>query len=193
MKIIGLTGSIGMGKTTTASFFKAEGVPVHDSDECVHRLYAGDAVPLIADIDPSFVENGTVKRQILAAAIAQKPQLLRVIEELIHPLVTKDRKQFLERARIGGHALVVVDIPLLLERGFEHDVDVVLVVTAPAQIQEDRVLRRPGMTKEKLEMIRSRQMSSDKKVKSAHIVFDTSRGLDELKQDVKSLIRSLST
>lgn len=193
MRIIGLTGSIGMGKTTTASFFKAEGVPVHDSDECVHRLYAGDAAPLIADIDPSFVENGTVNRQILADAIAQRPQLLSVIEEIVHPLVTKDRKQFLERAHIAGHELVVLDIPLLLERGLEHDVDFVLVVTTPPQMQEDRVLRRPGMTKEKLKMIRSRQMSSDKKVQSAHMVFDTSRGLEELKQDVKSLIRSLSS
>ena len=191
MMIIGLTGSIGMGKTTTAGFFVAEGIPVHDSDQCVHKLYAGEAASLIAEIDHSFVENGIVKRKTLADAILRAPELLSAVENVIHPLIARERNRFLQRARSAGHALAVLDIPLLFERGLEHDVDIVLVVSAPAHMQENRVLCRPGMTREKLEMIRSRQMPSYEKMQSAHIVFDTSRGLEELRQDVRSLLRSL--
>src|SRR5690606_28235686 len=147
--ILALTGSIGMGKSTTARMFAEEGVPVHDSDEAVHRLYAGPAAEIIGEAFPGTVVNGVVDRQRLSKLVLDNPQQLRRLGELIHPLVRADADAFVERHRKEGARLVVLDIPLLFETGGTDRVDSILVVTASPEVQKQRVMARPGMTEEK--------------------------------------------
>ena len=193
MRKIGLTGSIGMGKSTTADFFRAEGIPVHDSDACVHRLYQGAVAELISSSDPSLVTNGSVDRAKLSERIARDPVFLEWLESIVHPRVSEDRDRFIERAARAGNDLVVLDVPLLFETGLSQDVDLILVITADEKIQRERVLRRPGMTVEKFELLLSKQISSELKKSSAHFVIDTSHGLEKTKADVKALIRAMRT
>ena len=190
---LGLTGSIGMGKSTTAGFFVAAGVPVWDADAAVHRLYraGGAGAAAVAGIAPAAVVDGAVDRDRLRQAVAADPGLLARIEARVHPLVAADREGFL--ARHAGAAVVVLDIPLLYETGGAGLVDGVLVVTAPTKVQRERVLARPGMTPEAFARILARQMPDAEKVARADFVIDSSRGLDAARADVLSLLERIRT
>lgn len=192
MILLGLTGSIGMGKSTTAKMFVEEGVPVHDSDEAVHRLYAGVAAPLIEARFPGTVVDGVVDRERLSKAVLGNKQALRDLERIVHPLVRADADAFLARHRAAGAPLVVLDIPLLFETGGRDRVDRVVVVTAPADVQRERVLARPGMGEEKLAAILARQVpDADKREKADHVI-DTGEGIEAARAAVKALIAALS-
>lgn len=192
MFVLGLTGSIGMGKSTTAGLFRAAGVPVHDADAAVHRLYAGAAVPLIAARFPGVVENGVVDRRRLGAAVLDRPKEMRALEALIHPLVHAEERAFLARARKEGARQVVLDIPLLLETGAAARVDGIVVVSAPFAVQKARVLARPDMTEEKFAAILARQMPDAEKRRRAHAVIDTAAGVAAAGAAVNALLRALA-
>jgi dephospho-CoA kinase len=191
MIILGLTGSIGMGKSTTAKMFADEGVPVHDSDETVHRLYAGPAAPLIEKAFPGTVKAGRVDRQKLSAAVLDNPQALRKLGDVIHPLVRADQDAFVARHRSAGTPLVVLDIPLLFETGATDRVDDILVVTASPEVQKERVLARPGMTGEKFAAILANQVSDKEKRRNADFVIDTGAGMEPAREAVRNVIRTL--
>lgn len=192
MLVLGLTGSIGMGKSTTAGFFRALGVPVHDADAAVHRLYSGEAVPLIEAAFPGTTSEGRVDRDKLAAAVIGRPEALKRLEGIVHPLVGRAERDFRLRAAAAGHQLVVLDIPLLFETGGDRRVDAVVVVTAPKSVQRARVLARPGMTAEKLEAILARQMPDEDKRRRAHFVIDTGRGLEAASRQVADIVKALA-
>ncbi|SRR5690606_6619022 len=192
MIVLGLTGSIGMGKSTTAKMFMDEGVPVHDSDEAVHRLYAGAAAPLIEARFPGTVVDGAVDRERLSRAVLGNRQALRDLEAIVHPLVRADADAFLARHRAAGAPLVVLDIPLLFETGGRDRVDQVVVVTAPAAVQRERVLARPGMTEEKFAAILARQVPDAQKRAEADHVIDTGEGMAAVRRKVKALVAALS-
>lgn len=187
---LGLTGSIGMGKSTTAAMFAAAGVPVWDADAAVHRLYApgGAAVPVIAALHPAAVREGAVDRAALKAWIAAEPGALGRIEAAVHPLVAADREAFLADA--ADKPLVVLDIPLLFETGADTRMDATLVVSAPAEVQRARVLARPGMTPAQLDLILSRQMPDAEKRARATWVIETI-GLDATRAAVQDLIETI--
>ncbi len=191
MIILGLTGSIGMGKSTTARMFAEEGVPVHDSDEAVHRLYAGPAAEIIGEAFPGTVVNGVVDRQRLSKLVLDNPQELRRLGELIHPLVRADADAFIERHRKEGARLVVLDIPLLFETGGTDRVDSILVVTASPEVQKQRVMARPGMTEEKFAAILANQVSDREKRRNADFVIDTSAGMEAARREVRGVIAKL--
>ena len=192
MIVLGLTGSIGMGKSTTARMFVEEGVPVHDSDETVHRLYSGIAAPLIEARFPGTVVDGTVNRERLGKAVLGNPDALRDLERIVHPLVRADSESFLARHRAAGAPLAVLDIPLLFETGGRERVDRIVVVTAPAEVQKERVLARPGMTEEKFAAILARQVPDGEKRAAADYVIDTGAGMDAARRAVKALIAELT-
>jgi dephospho-CoA kinase len=175
VRVIGLTGGIGMGKSTAARVFSRARIPVHDADAAVHALYArgGAAVPLIAALVPDAVRKGAVDRSALGRAVSADPPLLRRLEAAIHPLVRREERRFLARARRARARAAVLDIPLLFETGTERRVDAVVVVSAPASVQRARVLRRPGMTEGKLAAILSRQMPDAEKRRRADVVIPT--------------------
>jgi dephospho-CoA kinase len=192
MKTIGLTGSIGMGKSTTAMLFADAGIPVHDSDEAVHRLYSGAAAPSVEAAFPGTVKQGVVDRTELAKRVVGNPQAIGRLEKIVHPLVRADADAFLRHHRAAGAPLAVLDIPLLFETGGIDRVDKIVVVTAPAEIQRQRVLSRPGMTPEKFEAILARQTPDAEKRKRADFIVDTGTGLDAARQAVLSIIRELT-
>lgn len=192
MIVVGLTGSIGMGKSTTAGMFRDAGVPVHDSDEAVHRVYAGAAVPLVEAAFPGVVVDGAVDRERLSAAVLGKPDALRRLETIVHPLVRADADAFLARNRAAGAPIAVLDIPLLFETGGEDRVDRIVVVTADAAIQRQRVLARPGMTDEKFAAILSRQTPDAEKRRRADFVIDTGLGMEPARARVGEIIAALS-
>ncbi len=192
MIVLGLTGSIGMGKSTAAKMFADEGVPVHDSDEAVHRLYAGPAVPLVEAAFPGTVVDGAVDRGRLAQKVLGDAAALKRLEAIVHPLVRADADAFVERHRAAGAALVVLDIPLLFETGGRDRVDKVVVVSAPAAIQRERVLRRPGMSEEKLASILARQVPDEEKRRQADFVIDTGDGFDRTRAAVKKIVAELA-
>jgi dephospho-CoA kinase len=191
--VVGLTGSIAMGKSETAKMFASRGIPVFDSDAAVHALYqgGGGAVPAIKAIAPSAVVRGSVDRQKLAAMVQEHPALLAKIEDSVHPLVKELQKQFLASANAQGADVVVLDIPLLFETGREKDVDVVIVVSASEQLQRQRALRRPDMTPEKLDFVMSRQLPDQQKRARADYVIDTSEGFDETARAVERVVKDL--
>lgn len=193
MIVLGLTGSIGMGKSTTARMFAEAGVPVHDSDEAVHRLYAGEAVPLIEGRFPGTIRDGAVDRARLAEAVLGKPEALRDLERIVHPLVRADADAFLARHREAGAPLALLDIPLLFETGGEGRVDRIVVVTAPADVQRERVLARPGMTPEKFEAILARQMPDAEKRKRADFIIDTGNGMEAAREAVAAIVDRLKS
>jgi dephospho-CoA kinase len=193
MLIIGLTGSIGMGKTTVADHMAARGVAVLDSDAVVHRLYAGEAVPLIEAAFPGTTADGRVDRERLAAALMQAPDGFAKLEALVHPLVRNAQWEFLRASHAAGAALCVLDIPLLFETGGERLVDATVVVCAPEAVRAARVLARPGMTPEKLAAIRARQMPDAEKRARADYVIDTGLPLEDTKEQVDRLLESLKT
>ncbi|MEZ5783528.1 MAG: dephospho-CoA kinase [Rhizobiaceae bacterium] len=191
MIVLGLTGSIGMGKSTTAQMFRELGVPVHDSDEAVHRLYAGEAAPLVEAAFPGTVRDGRVNRDELARQVLGNPEALKVLQGIVHPLVRADATAFLKSHREAGTPVIVLDIPLLFETGGEGRVDKIVVVTAPATVQRERVLARPGMTEEKFQAIRDKQLPDDQKRQRADFVIDTGSGMEPARQAVAELIESL--
>ncbi|TPK20866.1 dephospho-CoA kinase [Mesorhizobium sp. B2-5-9] len=191
MIVLGLTGSIGMGKSTTARMFAEAGVPVHDSDETVHRLYAGKAAPLVEAAFPGTTVHGSVDRAKLGARVLGDAAALKKLEAIIHPLVRADADAFLARHRAAGESIVVLDIPLLFETGGRGRVDKVVVVTAPAEVQRQRVLARPGMSEEKLASILARQVPDAEKRRLADFVIDTGEGLDAARAAVASIIAEI--
>ncbi|MER9816207.1 dephospho-CoA kinase [Mesorhizobium sp. M0129] len=192
MIVLGLTGSIGMGKSTTAKMFVDAGVPVHDSDETVHRLYAGKAAPLVEAAFPGTVIAGSVDRTELARRVLGSAAALKTLEAIVHPLVRADADAFLARHRAAGAPLVVLDIPLLFETGGRNRVDKVVVVTAPADIQRARVLARPDMSEEKLAAILAKQVPDAEKRRQADFVIDTGEGMDAARTAVGAIIAELS-
>jgi dephospho-CoA kinase len=192
MIVLGLTGSIGMGKTTTAKMFSDFGVPVHDSDEAVHRLYRGKAAPLVEAAFPGTTAGGMVDRSKLAQRVLSDPAALKRLEGLVHPLVRADATAFLKRHHAAGAPLAVVDIPLLFETGGQERVDQVVVVTAEPEVQRDRVLSRPGMTKEKFLNILAKQVPDEEKRRQADFVIDTGRGMEAARQAVADIIEELT-
>ncbi|QND57638.1 dephospho-CoA kinase [Mesorhizobium huakuii] len=192
MIVLGLTGSIGMGKSTTAKMFAEAGVPVHDSDEAVHRLYSGVAAPLVEAAFPGTTVAGVVDRAKLGARVLGDAAALKRLETIIHPLVRADADAFLARHRTAGESIAVLDIPLLFETGGRGRVDKVVVVTAPAEVQRQRVLARPGMTEEKLAAILAKQVPDEEKRRLADFVIDTGQGLDAARARVKAIVGELS-
>jgi dephospho-CoA kinase len=191
MLIIGLTGSIGMGKSAAADHFRRRGIAVCDADAEVHKLYAGTAAPLIEEAFPGTTDAAGVDRAKLAAALLKDPSAFKRLEAIVHPLVREAERAFLAAEKARGAKMVVLEIPLLLETGGERNVDAVVVVSAPAGVQRERVLRRPGMTAEKLAQILSRQMSDEEKRQRAHFVVDTGRTLDETYAQIDVVIEAL--
>ena len=192
MIVLGLTGSIGMGKSTTAKMFTEAGVPVHDSDETVHRLYAGKAAPLVEAAFPGTVRDGVVDRALLARHVLAGGLAMKKIESIIHPLVRSDADAFLAKHRAAGAPLAVLDIPLLFETGGRNRVDKVAVVTAPADIQRQRVLSRPGMTEEKFASILAKQVPDAEKRMLADFIIDTGEGLEAARKSVEGIIAALT-
>ena len=180
MIILGLTGSIGMGKTTAAENFRRIGVPVHDADRAVHELLAknGKAVERIREQFPGSEKKGAIDREKIAGEVFNDPETLARIESILHPMVRRQERTFLEIAARRGHPLAVLDVPLLFETGAEARCDAVVVVSAPAFVQEQRVLSRPGMTRKRLDSIRARQMSDAEKRRQADFVVLTGLGRD---------------
>ena len=195
MLVLGLTGSIGMGKSTTATLFQAEGVPVYDSDAAVHALYAsgGAAVAPVEAAFPGVVVNGAIDRAKLSAQVVGDSEALAKLERIVHPLVGAHRIGFFEKAQAEGHEIVVLDVPLLFETGGEKKVDKVVVVSAPTDVQRQRVLARPDMTLEKFEAILARQTPDAEKRARADFVIDTSQGLDCARDQVRDLLTLLRT
>lgn len=192
MIVLGLTGSIGMGKSTTARMFADEGVPVHDSDAAVHRLYEGEAAAGIEDLFPGTVLDGVVDRKKLGAKVIGNPEALKRLEGYIHPLVRKDADAFVEKHRAAGTPIVLLDIPLLFETAGMDRVDRIVVVTAPTDIQRERVLSREGMTEEKFAAILSKQVPDSEKRRRADYIIDSSRGLEHARQQVRQIVKELA-
>ncbi|MEE2953292.1 MAG: dephospho-CoA kinase [Pseudomonadota bacterium] len=188
---LGLTGSIGMGKSTTAEMFAAEGIPIHSADAAVHRLYAGRAAPLIEDAFPGVVEDGVVDRARLSERVLGDKTALKRLEAIIHPLVREEEERFVAEAEAGGSWLVVLDIPLLYETGAEARCDKVLVVTAAPDIQQARVLARPGMTAEKFEAILRSQVPDAEKRRRADFLVETGSGIEPARMRVRQIIAEL--
>jgi len=192
MFVLGLTGSIGMGKSTTAAMFRAEGIEVHDSDAVVHALYTGGAAAVIEAAFPGTVRDGVVDRGLLGAKVLDDPAALARLEAIVHPLVAESRAAFLTEAAKKGEQIVVLDIPLLFEAGLDRDVDAVVLVTAPETVQRERVSRRPGMTPEHLAVILERQMKDAEKRARAHFIIDTSGDLAATARQVRGILRALA-
>jgi dephospho-CoA kinase len=193
MIILGLTGSIGMGKSTTAQMFVAQGVPVYDSDAAVHALYAqgGAAVAPVEAAFPGVVVDGAIDRARLSQRVLGNPEALKALEAIVHPLVGADRAGFFEAAVEKGADIVVLDVPLLYETGGDRKVDKVVVVSAPADVQRQRVLARPGMDTAKFEAILARQTPDAEKRARADFVVDTGQGLEHAHQQVRDLLSRL--
>jgi dephospho-CoA kinase len=193
MTVLGLTGSIGMGKSTASRMMRRLHVPVHDADAAVHVLTrpGGAAVPAIAAAFPNVVHDGRLDRQALGARVFGDTAALRRLEAILHPCVRAAENAFLRRHALAGRRLVVLDVPLLFETGGERRCDTVLLVTAPAFLQAQRVLRRPGMTPERLAQIRARQMPEPDKRRRADIVVNTGLGMAPAYRTVRALVRRL--
>jgi dephospho-CoA kinase len=193
MFILGLTGSLGMGKSTTARFFAEEGVPVHDADAVVHRLYDGEAAAAIEAAFPGTTASGKVDRDKLAARVLGDSAALKRLEAIVHPLVQEAERRLLAEAEARGEKVAVLDIPLLFETGGEKRVDAVVVVSAPPDVQRLRALERPGMTGDKLDAILAKQMPDDEKRRRADFVVDTSRGFEAARADVRAILDAVAT
>ena len=188
MFVLGLTGSLGMGKSTTAKFFAEEGVPLHDADAAVHRLYEGEATPLIEAAFPGTTSDGRVDRDKLAKKVLGDSAAIKKLEAIIHPLVGRAEARFLDEAARQDAAVVVLDIPLLFETGAERRCDAVVVVSAPADVQRARAFERPGMTEGKFQAILAKQMPDAEKRARADFVVDTSKGFDAARVQVREIL-----
>jgi len=192
MLILGLTGSIGMGKSTTAGFFREAGVPVHDSDAVVHRLYEGEAVAPVEAAFPGVAVDGKIDRGKLAAQLVGKPEAIKRLEAIVHPLVRAQEVRFLADAAASGATVVVLDIPLLFEVGAEDRVDAVVVVSAPSELQRERVLVRDDMSAGKLDAILAKQTPDEEKRRRAHFVVDSSRSFDSARVQIHGILRAFA-
>ncbi len=192
MIVLGLTGSIGMGKSTTAAMFAELGVPVNDADAVVHALYQGEAVAPIGVSFPGATSEGKVDRSELSRQLAADPSLFKTLEAIVHPLVREKEKAFLAHHQAAGAPLVLLDIPLLFETNGQDRVDAVAVVTCDPEIQKDRVMKRPGMTAEKFALILSRQVPDAEKRAKADYIIDTGHGLDSARDQVAAIVRTLT-
>ena len=188
MIILGLTGSIGMGKSTTAKLFAEAGVPVYDADAAVHRLYEGEAAPAIEAAFPGTTVDGKVDRTRLSAQVVHDPAAMRRLEQIVHPMLGASRQKFLDNAEQSGASVAVVDVPLLFETGGEKRVDAVVVVTTTPEVQRERILARDNMTREKLDAILARQLPDAEKRKRADFVVDTSHGLDPVRVRIRDIL-----
>src|ERR1700689_813093 len=188
MIVLGLTGSIGMGKSTTAKLFAEAGVPVYDADATVHLLYEGEAAPAIEAAFPGTTVDGKVDRTRLSACVVHDPAAIKRLEQIVHPMLGASRQKFLQDAEQSGAPVAVVDVPLLYETGGEKRVDAVVVVTTSPEIQHERILTRDNMTAEKLEAILARQMPDAEKRKRADFVVDTSHGLDPVRTRIRDIL-----
>ncbi len=187
-----LTGSLGMGKSTTAKFFAEEGVAVHDSDATVHALYEGEATPLIEAAFPGSTNGGKVDRNKLAAMVLNDKAALARLEAIVHPMVTASREKFLAQAQARGAKIVVFDVPLLFETKAERGCDAVVVVSAPPEIQRNRALERPGMTDDKLTAILAKQMPDTEKRGRADFVVDSSQSFDHTRAQIRDILRKVA-
>jgi dephospho-CoA kinase len=192
MLILGLTGSIGMGKSTTAKLFAEAGVPVYDADATVHKIYEGEAAPAIETAFPGTTVDGKVDRDRLSAKVVHDPAAMRLLEQIVHPMLGASRQKFLDDAERSGAPVAVVDIPLLFETGGEKRVDAVLVVTASPELQRERILSRDNMTGEKLDAILARQLPDAEKRERADFVVDTSHGLDPVRAQIRDILREVA-
>src|ERR1700730_6944442 len=188
MLILGLTGSIGMGKSTTAKLFAEAGVPVYDADAAVHKIYEGEAVPAIEAAFPGSTVDGKVDRNKLSARAVRAPAAMRQLEQIVHPMLGASRQKFLDDAERAGAPVAVVDVPLLFETGGEKRVDAVVVVTTSPELQRERILTRDNMTGEKLDAILARQLPDAEKRKRADFVVDTSHGLDPVRAAIRDIL-----
>jgi dephospho-CoA kinase len=188
MLILGLTGSIGMGKSTTAKLFAEAGVPVYDADAAVHRIYQGEAAPAIEAAFPGTTVDGKVDRARLSARVVHNPAAMKQLEQIVHPMLGASRQRFFEDAQAAGAPVVVVDVPLLFETGGEQRVDAVVVVTTTPEIQRERVLARGTMDDAKLDAILARQLPDAEKRKRADFVVDTSHGLDPVRERIRDIL-----
>ncbi len=193
MIVLGLTGSLGMGKSTTAKLFAEEGIPVFDADAAVHRLYDGEAAPLIEEAFPGTTSDGRVDRARLSARVLGMTEALKKLEAIVHPLVRAAREKFLAEAEEKSAPVVLLDVPLLFETGGHGQVDKVVVVSAPPEIQRERVLERPEMTEEKFEAIMERQMPDSEKRSHADFVIDTSQGIEAAREQVRAILKGLAS
>ena len=188
MIVLGLTGSIGMGKSTTATLFAEAGVPVYDADATVHMLYEGEAVSAIEAAFPGTTVDGKVDRNKLSARVVHDPAAIKQLEQIVHPMLGASRQKFLADAERSGAAVAVVDVPLLFETGGEKRVDAVVVVTTTPELQRQRILARDNMTSEKLDAILARQLPDAEKRRRADFVVDTSDGLDPVRQRIQDIL-----
>lgn len=193
MFILGLTGSIGMGKSATAKMFAEEGVPVHDADAAVHRLYEGEATPLIEAAFPGTTSGGKVDRAKLGQRVLGDKEAIARLEAIVHPLVMQARERFVADAERSGAKVAVLDVPLLFETGGDKRVDAVVVVSAPAEVQRARVFERPGMTDDKFAIILTKQTPDAEKRARADFVVDTSKGFDAARAQVRDILKAVAT
>lgn len=188
MKVLGLTGSIGMGKSTTAKLFAELGVPVYDADATVHLVYEGEAAPAVEAAFPGTTVNGKVDRARLSAAVVGDPDKIKRLEQIVHPMLRAHHQQFLDEAERSGAAVAVVDVPLLFETGGDKRVDAVVVVTTSPETQRARILARGTMTEQALDALLARQMPDADKRARADFVVDTSHGLDPVRARIKDIL-----
>ncbi len=193
MRVIGLTGSIGMGKSTTAAMFRDAGIPVYDADAAVHAAYdvGGIAVEPVGKAFPGVVKDGRVDREALRQAVLGKPEAMQKLNGVVHPLIGRDRASVFEAAMASGADMIIMDVPLIFETGGEKNMDAVIVVSAPAEMQRERVLAREGMSPERLDAILAQQMPDADKRARADYVVDTSQGLDVARAQVADIIADL--
>lgn len=192
MLILGLTGSIGMGKSTTAKLFAEAGVPVYDADATVHKIYQGEAASAIEAAFPGTTVDGMVDRNKLSARVVHDPAAMTQLEQIVHPMLGASREKFLDDAERSGAPVAVVDVPLLFETGGEKRVDAVVVVTASPEVQRERILARDNMTGEKLDAILARQLPDAEKRERADFVVDTSHGLDPVRAQIRDILREVA-
>ena len=192
MRILGLTGSIGMGKSTTAKLFAEAGVPVYDADAAVHEIYEGEAAPAIEAAFPGTTVDGKVDRARLSAKVVHDPAAMKQLEQIVHPMLGASRQKFFQDAEATGAPVVVVDVPLLFETGGEKRVDAVVVVTTTPEIQRERVLARGTMDDAKLDAILARQLPDAEKRKRADFIVDTSSGLDPVRERIRDILAEIA-
>ncbi|MDB5501505.1 MAG: Dephospho-CoA kinase [Tardiphaga sp.] len=193
MIVLGLTGSIGMGKSTTAKLFAEAGVPVYDADATVHLVYAGEAAPLIEAAFPGTTADGKVDRAKLSAQVVGNDAAMKRLEQIVHPLLSAYHRKFLDEAERSGAPVAVVDVPLLYETGGEKRVDAVVVVTTNPELQRERILARDNMTPDKLDAILARQLPDAEKRQRADFVVDTSEGLDPVRTRIGEILKQAAT
>ncbi len=190
MIVLCLTGSLAMGKSTTARFFVEAGVPVHDADAAVHRLYAGDAAPAIETAFPGSTVDGKVDREKLGARVIGDAAAMARLEAIVHPLVRREEERFLRDAEASGAQVAVLDIPLLFETGGDRRCDAVVVVSSPPEVQRARAFERPGMTEEKFASLLAKQMPDAEKRARADFIVDSEQGFDSARAQVHAILQA---